>query len=184
MAIVYNGRMNMPNYTCLSSDITAGKFTDVTKAAQPGMIVFASDTSEWYIVRADGVFVPYSLPVEITVTSPIDIGSVSIDQPLTDSLEIAPVYGYKQIGTPGTAEPLVGVDTYVMSFTVFPRPANSGTVYFGDADVDRTTSQQILIAKTSSGLSIEAPTGYKLNLKKFYIDVDTGTDGVNFLYFA
>jgi hypothetical protein len=183
--IEFTGNMNVPNYTCLTTDITAGVFSGtnasgVAVKAEPGRVVFVTDSEEWLIVRADGVLVPYSLPVEVTAS----IGAVSVDQPLDDSIEIAPVYDTHSVTAPGSAEALESVDIYCISVLVSPKAGNFGNVYFGDADVDKTTSKQIVIVPTSAPISIDAPLGYKLNLHKFYIDADTGGDGVNFIYLA
>jgi hypothetical protein len=179
MAIVYTGRMNIPNYTGLSSDIVAGALP----GAQPGMIVFISDTLAWYIVRADLQLVPYSLPVEVTVSSDIELGSVHLDQQLTDSVEIAPTWGSVAVGALGTAQPLMGTEFFVASFTLLPKSTNTGEIYFGDASVDRVTSKQFILPATGSpSIVIDAPIGNKLDLNKFFIDAEIINDGVDFMY--
>lgn len=187
MSIEFTGRMNIPNYTCLTTDITAGVFSGTTISgqtpiAEPGLVIFVTDSEEWLIVRADGIFVPYSLPVEVTAS----IGAVGIDQPLDDSIEISPIAGSKSIGSAGHPEAIVGVATYCVSVFVSPKSDNVGSVYFGDADVknDSVVHKEIVLAAGSAGLSIDAPLGYKLNLLDFYIDVDTNGDGINFIYFT
>jgi len=180
MAVTYIGKMNVPNYLALSSDVGLGG--TIPGVVIKGAIVYYTDTSIWKIVKDDLTLEDYALP--ISFNGSVDIGAVHIDQNITESIEIAPVYATKSIGTPGTAEPLVGSNTYCMSATIVPKVGNVGNVYFGDSGVDKTTQKEITITTTSAGVVIDAPLGYKLNLKKFYIDVDNGTDGVNFIYLS
>jgi hypothetical protein len=69
MTIVFNGDMNIPNYTALSTDIVAGALP----IAQPGRTVFISDTASWYIVRADGILVAYTIPAAVNVTPSLPV---------------------------------------------------------------------------------------------------------------
>jgi len=179
MTIVYNGPLGVPNYTALTTDVIAG----VLPGAQPGRVVYISDNNTWFIIRADGELVPYVLPVEITVDpGSINIGMVGIEQPVADAVLVAPYYDTMSVALPGTSESLTATDVYAITVTVWPKPANVGTVYFGTAGVDKTTSQQIILATTSGGASVDAPIGYKLNLKNFYIDAINAGDGLNFMY--
>ena len=178
MTIVFNGNMNIPNYTALSTDIVGGALP----GAQPGRIVFISDTVATYIVRADLQLVPYALPVEVTVSSDIDIGAVHIDQQLTESVALTPYFVIKSVPTPGTAVALASTATYVISATIFPKVGNTDSVYLGTSDVDKSTSQQIIITTTSAGFVLDAPLGYKLNLADWYIDAVDADNGVRFIY--
>ena len=177
MTIEYTGRMNIPNATALDSDIVAGKLPGL----QPGMVVYFTDTQKTQIARADGVLVDYFLP--ISFNGSVDIGAVHLDQQLADSVEIAPTWGGVAVGTLGTAQPLVGTEFFVASFTLLPKSTNTGEIYFGDAGVDRVTSKQfILSAGGNSSIVIDAPIGNKLDMNKFYIDAEIINDGVDFMY--
>jgi len=185
--IEFTGRMNIPNYTCLTTDITAAVFSGTNASgqavkAEPGLVVFVTDSSEWLIAEADGTLVPYSIPVEVTTS----IGAVNIDQPLVDSITVGPIAGTIGVSSPGTRVCLVIVPTPCISIFVSPLSNNTGAVYFGDSDVknDTVAHKEIVLAKGSNGLSIDAPVGYKLDVLDFYIDADNGGDGINFIYFT
>jgi hypothetical protein len=72
MAIVKIGAMNIPNITCLSSDVADGKIA----GAQPGMVIFYSDTAAWKIVKSDLSLADYAIPA--TFSGTISMGAVSI----------------------------------------------------------------------------------------------------------
>jgi hypothetical protein len=88
----------------------------------------------------------------------------------------------QNVATPGTAEPLVSSATYVLSLTIFPKVTNTDNVYIGTSAVDKTTSQQIILAPGGSSVVIDAPLGYKLDLHNFYADAEVGGEGVEFMY--
>jgi hypothetical protein len=177
MAMVYVGPMNVPNYTCLTTDIIAGALP----GAQPGRVVFVTDSELWYIVRSDGILVPYTLPVEITLNGDVTVGAVSIDQPIADSVHVAPFNGTENVAVPGTGVPLLGAATYAISLVVVARGTNVGAVYIGDASVDKDTSKQLILSPGNS-MSLDAPLGYKISLHDWYIDADNANDGVDFIY--
>jgi len=177
MTIVFNGRLNQPSYTCLTTDVIGGALP----GAGPGMTVFVSDSNAWYIVRADGQLVSYALPAKFDGT--VEIGSVHIDQQLTESVSVAPYYAIKSVSTPGTGVPLMSSSTPVISVTIFPKVGNVGTVYVGTSAVDKDTSQQIIINNTDSGVSIDVPLAYTFDLAAFYVDAINANDGVYFIYF-
>ena len=179
MAKVFTGRLNIPNYTCIDTDIVGGKLA----GAEPGMIVFVNNTEQWYIVRSDGVLVDYALPVEVTVSSAIDIGEITIDQPVGSSITLVPHFGIKVVPTPGTGVPLTAGSTLVQAVTVWPATVNHNNVYVGDLLVDKDTSPQIILAPTSIGISIDVPVGYNMDLNNLYVDAITINDGVNFIYY-
>ena len=182
MSLTFVGKMNVPTYTALSTDISDSK---IVGASIVGGTVFTTDDFAWHIIKSDLTLGDYVLPVQITVsTDTIDIGAVHIDQQLSESTEVSPGYNTKSVAVPGTSEALTGTDVFALSLYVFPKPANVGTVYFGTSGVDKTTSQQIIIPKGTQGISIDAPLAFKLNLADFYIDCEAGNagDGVNFFY--
>jgi len=182
MAVIFIGPLNVPNYTALSSDI--GLDGIIPGVARKGNVVLLTDTGIWKVVLDDLTLGDYALP--ISFNGSVDIGAVHLSQDLTDSIEISPVSGTKSVTVPGTAEALAGSDLFAMSLNVFPIPGNAGNVYLGDAGVDKTTSQQIILAPSSGGVSVEAPVGYKINLADWYIDCEAGNagDGVKFIYLA
>jgi hypothetical protein len=177
MTIVYNGRLNIPNYCCLTTDVVGGALP----GAGPGMIVYVSDSKLTYIVRADLQLVEYSLPVSFSGT--IDVGSVNIHQQLTESISLAPYYAIKSVSAPGTAVSLMSSATPVISVTIFPKTDNVGTVYIGTSAVDKDTSQQIILTTSSSGVGIDVPLGYTFDLAAFFVDAVNASDGVYFIYF-
>ena len=177
MTIVYNGRLNVPNYEALSSDVIGGALP----GAGPGMVVYFSDLKTWSIVRADGQLVSYALPV--TFDGSVEIGSVHIDQQLTESVSLTPYYAIKSVTSPGVAVPLLSSATPVMSATIFPKVGNVGNCYVGTSAVNKDTSQQIIIPTSGSGVSIDVPLGYTFNLAAFYVDAVNANDGVYFIYF-
>lgn len=82
MAISYTGRMNVPNIVCLSSDVADGKID----GAQPGMVIYYSDTSAWKIVNSDFSLADYALPA--TFSGTISLGAVTVGSAhaLTDAV--------------------------------------------------------------------------------------------------
>jgi hypothetical protein len=80
MAIVIMGRLNIPNIMCLSSDVSGGKIA----GAQPGMVIYYTDTSAWKIVKSDLTLGDYTLPVSIN-TGDISIGAVELKNATDDT---------------------------------------------------------------------------------------------------
>ena len=179
ISTVINGKMNVPNITCLTTDVIGG----AVSGANPGNVIYVSDSQLWYIVRYDGQLVPYALPVEITLDpGNITIGEVEIHQPVADAVSLSPHYGTQSVGTSGVAQPLVSSATYAISLLVFPKPANTSSIYFGTSAVNKITSKQIVIAPSTGVVSIDAPIGYKLGVNTFFVDSDVNGEGVNFMY--
>lgn len=178
MAVTFIGKLNTPNYTALSTDIALDG--TLPKAYIIGATVLLTDTNIWKVVKDDLTLADYALP--ISFNGSVDIGAVHIDQQLSESVELAPYYDTKSVTVPGTAEALSLTDIYFVSMTVMPKPTNGSPVYFGTSGVDKTTSKQLTIQPSSTGIAIDAPLGYKLNLADFYIDSDIAGEGVNFIY--
>lgn len=178
MALTFIGKLNTPNYLALSSDV--GLDGIIPGAAIKGAIIFLTDTQIWKIIKDDLTLEDYALP--ISFNGSVDIGAVHLDQQLTESVELSPLYDTKLVTVPGTAEPLKATDVYAVSLLVFPKTGNIGNVYLGTSGVDKTTSKQIIVTPTTPYISFDVPTGNKLNLADFYIDADNGTDGVYFMY--
>lgn len=177
MTIVYNGKLNVPNYTALSSDVVGGALP----GAQPGQVVYFTDTGLWKIVRSDLQLVAYALPV--TFDGSVEVGAVHVDQQLSECVGVAPYYAIKSVASPGTGVPLMSSSTPVISVTIFPKVGNVGTVYVGTSAVDKDTSQQIIINNTDNGVNIDVPLGYVIDLANFYVDAVNTNDGVYFIYF-
>lgn len=178
MALTFIGKMNVPNYTALSTDVTSGNTID--HAVIVGATILLTDTAVWKIIKSDLTLEDYALP--ISFNGSVDIGAVHLDQNLSDSVELSPVSGAKAVTVAGTAEPLALTNIYFISMLVQPRIGNIGNVYLGDSGVDRTTSQQIIIIPSGAGVVIDAPVGYKHNLAKWYIDAANSNDGVRYTY--
>jgi hypothetical protein len=178
MAMTFIGKLNVPNYLALSTDI--GLDDTITGVNIVGATVLLTDTYVWKIVKSDLTLEDYALP--ISFNGSVDIGAVHLDQNLTDSIAIHPVSGAKAVTVPGTAEALSGTNIYFISMIVQPKVGNIGNVYFGDSGVDKTTSQQIIIAPSTTAIIVDAPIGYKNNLANWYIDAINANDGVRYTY--
>ena len=179
MALIYLGKLNVPNYTALSTDV--GLDGKIPLASMKGGVVLLTDTAIWKIILDDLTLADYALP--ISFNGSVDIGAVHLDQQLTDSVEVVPYVGTKSIAVSGTSESLVATDIFVITATVYPKPDNVGNIFFGNSGVDPLSpNQQIILAPGSSGVSVDVPVAYKFNLKNFYIDAVTPGDGVNFIY--
>lgn len=178
MSLIFIGKMNTPNYIAESTDITNDG--NIVGASIIGATVLLTDTGVWKVILPDMTLEDYALP--ISFNGSVDIGAVHIDQQLTESVEIVPLYDTKTVAVPGTAESLEAVDTYAVSIGVFPLTGNAGAVYFGNSGVDRITSKQLIV--TDSPVYMDAPLGYKLNLKTLFIDADEAGDGVYYVYLA
>ena len=201
MTIVYTGRMNIPNITCLSTDIIGGAVV----GANPGMVIFCSDTLAWYIVRSDMQVVQYVLPMEVTLSGDLSIGAVEIkdattatratvganglavdayinriDQSVAESVTLSPLFGNQDVAVPGTAEPLVASSNKVIMAVIFAKSTNTSPVYVGTAAVDKDSSKQMIL-QPGATVSIDVPLGFNFNLANFYVDADTADDGVNFV---
>jgi hypothetical protein len=181
MSLIFVGKMNVPTYTCLDADIIANA---VAGASIVGGTIFVTDTTVWKIIKSDLTLADYVLPVEVTVTSDIDIGAIHIDQQISESVELGFFHDAKSVAVPGTSESLTSTDVYVVSVAVYPKTAsvNVGNIYFGNSAVDRSTSKQFIITSANSGIAIDVGVGNKLNLKSLFIDADNAGDGVEFNY--
>jgi len=180
--LVFVGKLNQPTYvyTDNTGDLTG---TTISGASIVGGTIFSLEDAKWYIIQKDLTLITYALPVEITVDpGSINIGNVAIDQPVANAIRISPTYGTQSVASSGTAEPLVSIATYAISLTVWPKPTNSGDIYFGSSIVNKTSSQQIILSAGGGPAVIDCPIGYKLDLHNFYVDAATSNDGVNFMY--
>jgi len=177
MGLVYVGKMNVPNYTSLSSDIVNNA---IGGASIIGATVFLTDTAEWKIVLPDLTLGDYVLPVAISLAGNVEIGAVSIDQTVAESTSLSPLYGTQLVAVPGTAEPLVGSANKVIMAVIFAKTTNADNVYVGTAAVDKTSSKQIIL-RPGATVSIDAPLGYNFNLANWYVDAEMTNDGVDFM---
>jgi hypothetical protein len=80
MALIYVGKMNVPNFTALSTDISSSK---ITGASIVGATVFTTDDAKWYIIKPNLELAEYALPV--TFSGSISIGAVSTGVSATGS---------------------------------------------------------------------------------------------------
>lgn len=95
---------------------------------------------------------------------------------------LSPTGGAKTVATPGTAVAMVAAETRAMQVVFQAKEANTGNVYVGDSNVDKTTSPQVTLGAGES-LTVEAPyPGMYIDLNEWFVDADTATEGVDFLY--
>jgi hypothetical protein len=174
MAIVINGKMNIPNVVAATTDIVGGKVA----GSNPGNVIFFYDDASWKIVELDGTLAPYSLPVEATIAGDVTIGDIGINQSVAGSTTLSPLVGTQSVAVPGTAEPLAASSTKVLSVIIYTKSTNTNTVYIGNSIVDKTSSKQ-LIMPPGANVSIDAPLGFNINLNSWYVDAETAGEGVN-----
>ena len=68
------GKLNVPNYTFLSSEISSNKVPGISIV---GAVCLATDTGNWYILKEDLTLQAYALPVDITINGGVTIGTVT-----------------------------------------------------------------------------------------------------------
>jgi hypothetical protein len=100
---------------------------------------------------------------------------------ISDAIKLSPTGGAKAVAAAGTAVPLVASETNAQSLYVKAREGNTGSIFFGDSDVDKDASPQAVLFQGQS-ISVSAESGYKLDVNEFYIDADNNDDGVDFIY--
>lgn len=201
MTIVNTGRLNIPNLTALSSDVSGG----ILPQASPGMVIFFTDTLAWKIVKADLSLANYVLPVNVTLAGELEIGKIviiddttgvaasvgvnglavdtyvnRIDQSVAESNSLSPLYGTQAVATSGVAEPLVTSATKVIMAVIFTISTNLSNVYIGTAAVHKTSSKQLILPPGAT-VSIDCPLGFNFNLANWYVDAETNDEGVNFM---
>lgn len=106
-----------------------------------------------------------------------------IGETVAGSVKISPHGNSKTVTTSGTAVPLVASTTPAKMLYVRAKTTNTGNIYFGDSTVDVSTSKQIILAPMQS-VTINAESGFKIDLVEQYIDADVNGEGVDFLYEA
>jgi hypothetical protein len=112
------------------------------------------------ISGTDGVLVNHGTNNDVTVTVPTTLSG-----------------GEKTVSTSGTAEAL-GTTLVIKSLYIRAKAANTGYVYVGDSNVDKTTSQQLVL---SAGESVSMDIS---NRSTVYIDVSVNGEGVDYLAFS
>jgi hypothetical protein len=75
MALKFIGKMNMPNYTALATDIEIDG--TIIGASSVGFTVYLTDTAAWKIIGSDLVLVDYVVPVTISF-QPGDTGVTGV----------------------------------------------------------------------------------------------------------
>jgi hypothetical protein len=70
MTVVVNGRLNIPNVVCVAADGGGG----TVAGAQPGQVIYYTDSKIWKIVKDDLSLADYVLPFGAS----IDIGDVTL----------------------------------------------------------------------------------------------------------
>jgi hypothetical protein len=66
MALNFVGKMNVPNYTALSTDVSTNK---IAGASIIGAIVLLTDTGSWKVILSDLTLADYALPMSGTITT-------------------------------------------------------------------------------------------------------------------
>jgi hypothetical protein len=96
---------------------------------------------------------------------------------------LSPTGGQKTVSASGTAEPLSATSLRVAWLCVRALASNTNDVYFGDSNVDYSTSPQVVL-DAGDEIKIDPKEFGRthIDLNEFYIDVDTNGEGVSFLY--
>jgi len=203
MAVTFIGKLNFPNYSFLNSDINLDGTVDGVSII--GAICYVTDTFEWKIVLSDLTVGEWTLPVEVTVSSEIEIGKIvikddttattaavganglavdayinKIDQSVAESTTLSPLYTNQAVSVPGTAEPLAASSTKVIMALVMARTTNLGEIFIGTAAVDKDSSKQMTLAPGAT-VSIDAPLGFNFNLNSWYVDATNANDAVDII---
>jgi hypothetical protein len=114
---------------------------------------------------------------DVSASNPVPVAGATV----ANTTKISPTGGSKTVTTAGTAVALVATSTLRTMLYVRAKSTNTGDVYLGDSSVDKTTSQQIVLAANQE-ITIEAPAGYCLDINEFYLDAAVNGEGVDFLY--
>jgi len=89
------------------------------------------------------------------------------------------------VATTGTGIALTAAQTFCRKAYVNARKktgANTGLVFIGNSDVDKTTDQQFALAP-GDGIVLDGGPGAKLDLNKHYADAATSSDCVTGWYY-
>ena len=124
-----------------------------------------------------------------------DVGAVATEATLAvmasdlDALTAAPVAKNPiaftaVVATTGTSVPFMGVQTFARRAYVNARKktgANTGLVYVGNSDVDKTTDQQFAVPP-GEGIVLDWGQGTKIDMNKVWADAATSSDCVTGFY--
>lgn len=91
---------------------------------------------------------------------------------VSETVDTAPVYGAKTVGTAGASESL-STDTIEHVVYVKAMQSNSGNIYIGDSGVSSANGFPL-----AAGEQIALQTR---DLNKIYLDTDTGGEGVKYI---
>lgn len=94
---------------------------------------------------------------------------------------LRPTGASKTVSATGTAVALVATSTPVYMLYVRAKTGNTQNIYLGDSAVDKTTSQQVILA-AGDAITITPPHGNRIYMNDFYIDADVNGEGVDILY--
>lgn len=97
--------------------------------------------------------------------------------------QLSPLGGSKTVTTSGTAEKVTATATKVLFVIFQAKEDNTNNAYIGDSSVDKTTSPQLTLTAGQT-LTVNAPTGFHIDLTEWYVDVDTDGEGINYLSFG
>jgi len=139
------------------------------------ILVVRKDTAE--ALADDGKYIP------LIVDEFGRLHTITTPQTVANSIKASPVGDSKVVASSGTAVPLVASSTDAIGLIVQAKIDNTGAVYFGDSNVDKSTSKQIELLQSQT-FTVSAPSGYKIDVNEQYIDADNNNDGVNFIYYA
>ncbi len=82
----------------------------------------------------------------------------------------------KDVSASGTAEALISTAAICNGFLVVAKAGNTGKVYIGGSNIDKTTLPANELSAGGS-ISFDAPRGYRFDLQDWYIDADTNGEG-------
>lgn len=90
----------------------------------------------------------------------------------------------KVVAATGTAEQVTTAHIVARTLLIIPgkaAAANTGSIYIGDSDVDKTAHYHLVLATSASPFEFPVPAK-GLDLSTLYIDAATSADGARFLY--
>ena len=123
MTISGVGKMNIPNWVCLSSDVADG----MVAGTQPGHTIYFTDTRTWKIVKDDLSLADYATPSGGAIGAGTEIiGIVAIDQTTDGTTNGVSMTNGAEAGGAGT--PSADVMTVQGITAGFPLPVSSDDV--------------------------------------------------------
>lgn len=117
MALTFVGKMNVPNYTALSTDIVASA---IPGASIVGATIFTIDDAKWYIVESDLTLSSYVLPVTATLgAGSAIIGKVAIDQVTANANEVVLKASEAHVGQVTGSTSVISVTPVISASSIY-----------------------------------------------------------------